>query len=443
MNKKTDKRLLSSLDYIDDKFIERAGKRIKERPVGVSGGVSKKRMVKYVALLAACMILLGAAIPVATNLLKNIPGNVIDPSASNESTTAPETPPEEEKPEEYFDDCWSMQIDKTFAYNGCFIYTIEETPEYYRVVKYDPVTDEVSSACLSDSCSHTYADCPLASPIGWDFIMNVFGDWIIYETSSMGSTGASASAKICLYNMKTGEYRIISERTENNNIIKNPVNYIVFDEKVYLYFSERDISDPQNIAIKHHIERYDPQTDELVYMCEEPEGMGFIGVSNKRFFYTKSFKETWSSDHKGENIKQEDVLTFDPIIVSGTYAYSFSPFDDDDNPATKTVYDLATDSTFSINFGGTLKWFTLLEDRILYTIYKNADKTGGTELWVCDHRGENRQLLLESEGVVINPMNCIDNYIIGYTMVDGITEHFIFNIETGEIKAIEHPKLSD
>ena len=48
MSKKTDKRLLASLDYIDDKFTERAAKRIKTRPVGVTGGVSKKRMIKYV-----------------------------------------------------------------------------------------------------------------------------------------------------------------------------------------------------------------------------------------------------------------------------------------------------------------------------------------------------------------------------------------------------------
>ena len=439
MNKKTDKRLLSSIDYIDDKFTERAAKRIKERPVGVSGGISKKRMVKYVALLAACMILLGAAIPVATNLLKNIPGNVIEPSASNpENTSAVET-----KPEEYFDDCWSMQVDNTFAYNGCFIYTVEEDPGYYRVVKYDPVTNEVSSACLSESCSHTYADCALASPIGWSFTINAFGDWIIYETSATENSGISSASKTCLYNMKTGEFRIISEMTTSDNIIKYSDAYVVFEEKVYLYFIERDISDPQNIVRKHYIERYDPETDVFVYMCEEPEGMGFIGVSNKRFFYTKSFKETWSSDHKGENVKQEEVLTFEPIIVSGTYAYNFSPFDDDDNPATKTVFDLATDSTFSINFGGTLKWFTLLEDKILYTIYKNEDKTGGIELWACDLRGENKQLLFESEELLFNPTNCIGNYIFGYTIENTNKTHYLFNTETGEIKAVERPALSN
>ena len=73
MNKKTDKRLLSSIDYIDDKFTERAAKRIKTRQVGMTGGVSKKRMVKYVALLAACMILLGAAIPIATSIFQASP----------------------------------------------------------------------------------------------------------------------------------------------------------------------------------------------------------------------------------------------------------------------------------------------------------------------------------------------------------------------------------
>ena len=135
MNKKTDKRLLSSLDYIDDKFTERAAKKIKTRQVGMTGGVSKKRMVKYITLLAACMILLGAAIPIATSLINRLPSGVIDPSASNAETTAPETPPAEEKPEEYFSDRYFAGVGNIYRYEGCFIYNVKESSKYKKKTK--------------------------------------------------------------------------------------------------------------------------------------------------------------------------------------------------------------------------------------------------------------------------------------------------------------------
>lgn len=445
MNKKTDKRLLSSIDYIDDKFTERAAKRIKTRQVGMTGGVSKKRMVKYVALLAACMILLGAAIPIATSLINRLPSGVIDPSASNAETTAPETPPAEEKPEEYFSDAYFAGVDNVYKYEGQFIYWEKVTlgsDSYYRVAKYDPATDKVSSVCLNSSCTHTYADCPVASPIGWEFVMDVFDDWLIYRTTNTLSYGNGPNgSKLCLYNLNTGETRTILEKTQTGNIIKYAQGHLIFEGKVYVTVREIDISNPENKVEKQYITCYDPDTDENVYMLDEPEGLGFIGISNKKLFFSKGIylAEAWSTDYNGENLKKEEILNFHPLAVSGTYAYDFSIKDDDKNPATKNVYDLTTDSKFKIDFGGTLRALTILEDKLFYVIYKNADKTGGTELWTCDKRGENRQLILESEDVIFSPHNCIDNYIIGDTHINGIVEHYIFNTETGEIKAI--PKL--
>ncbi|MBO5701618.1 MAG: hypothetical protein J6S71_04200 [Clostridia bacterium] len=445
MNKKTDKRLLSSLDYIDDKFTERAAKKIKTRQVGMTGGVSKKRMVKYVAMLAACMILLGAAIPIATSILNKLP-DVIDPSASNAETTAPEVEtPEIDKPEEYFSDAYFAGVDNVYKYEGQFIYWEEVNlggDSYYRVVKYDPTTDKVSSVCLNSSCTHTYADCPVASPAGWNFVMDVFDDWLIYRTTNTLSHGNGPDgSKLCLYNLNTGETRTILERTQTGNIIKYAEGYLTFEGKVYVTVREIDISDPENKIEKQYITCYDPDTDENVYMLDEPENVGLIGISNKRFFYSEGVQQPfcWSSDYNGENLKKEENFTFLPLAVSGTYAYDYSIKDDDNNPATKNVYDLTTDSKFKIDFGGTLRILTILEDKLFYVIYKNADKTGGTELWTCDKRGENRQLILESEDVIFSPHNCIGNYIIGDTHINGIVEHYIFNTETGEIKAI--PKL--
>jgi hypothetical protein len=272
--------------------------------------------------------------------------------------------------------------------------------------------------------------------------MDSFGDWLILRFLSARSSGNGPDgSKLCAYNLKTGEARTILEKTQAGNVIKYASEALAFEEKVYILISELDISDPNNKVKKYYITCYDPETDENTYMCDQPEGLGFIGISNKKLFFSKGIylAEAWSTDYNGENLKKEEILNFHPLAVSGTYAYDFSIKDDDNNPATKNVYDLTTDSKFKIDFGGTLQNLTILEDKLFYVIYKNADKTGGTELWTCDKRGENRQLILESEDVIFSPHNCIDNYIIGDTHINGIVEHYIFNTETGEIKAI--PKL--
>jgi len=434
MNKKTDKRLLASLDYIDEKFTDRAAKRIKTREVGVTGGISKKKTVKYLALIAACAILLGAAIPIATSLLNKLP-EVIDPSASNDDTTAPETTPE--LPEEYFSDRYC----NVYKYEGQFVYSID-IGNYCNIVKYDPESNRVSYLCSDPKCTHTPGDCPLASPKGSGWSMNdieVFGDWLVYDYSYSGADKVLMGMTVNLYNMKTGESKIAAETTTDGTFYKYVSSYVVMNGKVYLSLCEKKVEGREYNILKEYIVSYDPETGESVYMCDKPEEMGLIGISNKRFFFIMGMKEIWSSDYNGENLKKEEILTFHPIAVSGTYAYDFGMDDDDNNPATMNVYDLVTDSKFKIDYGGTLRDLSILEDKLFYVIYKSEDKTGGTELWTCDKRGENRQLLLESEDILFSPRNCIDNYIIGDNYINGIVEHYIFNTETGEFKVIPIP----
>lgn len=431
MNKKTDKRLLASLDYIDEKFTDRAAKRIKTREVGVTGGISKKKTVKYLALIAACAILLGAAIPIATSLLNKLP-EVIDPSASNDDTTAPELP------EEYFSDRYSIGVGNVYKYEGEFVYSID-IGNYCNIVKYDPESNRVSYLCSDPKCTHTPGDCPLASPEGSRWSMNyieVFGDWLVYDYSYSGADKVHLGMTVNLYNMKTGESKIAVETTTDGTFYKYVSSYVVMNGKVYLSLCEKKVEGREFNILKEYIVSYDPETGESVYMCDKPEDMGLLGISNKRFFFMMGMKETWSSDYNGENLKKEEILTFHPIEVSGTYAYDFGMDDDDDNPATMNVYDLVTDSKFKIDYGGTLRDLRILEDKLFYVIYKSEDKTGGTELWTCDKRGENRQLLLESEDILFSPQNCIDNYIIGAEHINGIVEHYIFNTETGEIKTV-------
>jgi hypothetical protein len=441
MNKNTDKRLLASLDYIDDKFTERAASRIKTRPIGVTGGVSKKIMVKYVALLAACMILLGAAIPIATSLINKLP-EIIAPSASNEGTTAPETTPDAELPEEYFSDRYYGGVNNVCKYGDEFIYAvrIQNNASYCNLVKFDPESNKVAYLCADRKCKHTPEDCPLASPEGSGWNMNyieVFGDWLIYDYSYSGADKVLLGMTVSLYNLKTGESKIASEPT----LYKHANSYYVMNGKVYLGISERKLEENFYTESKRYILSYDPETGESVYMCDIPDGVSFVGVSNKRFFFAKGMDEIYSCNYTGDNLKKEEFLDFYPVALSGTYAYKFSTKDDDGNPATKSVYDLATNSKFTIDFGGELHSFLLLEDKIIYTVYKSEDRSGGTELWTCDKRGENKKLLLESDEVLPAPDNCIGSYIICSVNNKVNRERCVFNLETGEFMTV--PKISN
>jgi hypothetical protein len=266
--------------------------------------------------------------------------------------------------------------------------------------------------------------------------IEVFGDWLVYDYSYSGADKVLLGMTVNLYNMKTGESKTAVETTTDGTFYKYVSSYVVMNGKVYLSLCERKVEGSEFNILKEYIVSYDPETGESVYMCDMPEEMGLIGISNKRFFFMKGMNETWSCDYTGANLKKEEVLTFHPVAASGTYAYEFRPKDEDDDPATKSVYDIVTDSKFVIDFGGTPRGYLVLEDKILYVLYKSEDKNGGTELWTCDKRGENKKLLLESDEVLPTPYNCIGNYIIGRTIKNGNTEYYVFNLETGEIKTI-------
>lgn len=98
-----DKRLLEALDYIDMRFIEEAAQKIKERPIGYAPSdarTSRKVIARQILKLAACLLILSAAIPVITYVLRNFTelaglftGDTTEETAPE--LTEPETPPPE------------------------------------------------------------------------------------------------------------------------------------------------------------------------------------------------------------------------------------------------------------------------------------------------------------------------------------------------------------
>ena len=95
-NYKTAK-FVEALEHIDVKYIEEAGKKIKERPAGRTvAGMSRAKSLRQVLALVACVLLLSAVIPAVTYLMGHLP-DIIGSSTGDDTTeqTSPETPPEE------------------------------------------------------------------------------------------------------------------------------------------------------------------------------------------------------------------------------------------------------------------------------------------------------------------------------------------------------------
>ena len=99
----TDKRLLDALDYIDMRFVAEAAHKLKARPIGYapSGNKTNGRVIaRQILKLVACLLILSAAIPVITYVIRNfadfkcwLVGDTSEESVPE--LTLPETPPPE------------------------------------------------------------------------------------------------------------------------------------------------------------------------------------------------------------------------------------------------------------------------------------------------------------------------------------------------------------
>ena len=100
-NYKTAK-FIEALEYIDIRFIEEAAEKIKARPTGQAfyGKPSRSKAMRQFLALAACVLLLSAAIPAITYLANHLPDIVAFFTGDETTDTGPElTHPETPAPE--------------------------------------------------------------------------------------------------------------------------------------------------------------------------------------------------------------------------------------------------------------------------------------------------------------------------------------------------------
>lgn len=444
MKKKQDKRLISAMDYVDDKLVDRAAQKIKVRELGAPAEKpSKMKALKQVALLAACLLLLGAAVPLAVRLVNYIP-SVLNPAGTGEETesdvleTNETEPPEVDAvPEEYFANGWLPYGGFPFngaEYDGKWIFVTDLLASNIEALAvYDPVTGTTESICIGENCKHTGTGCMSVLGVGWYLnTIEIIDDWCLYQIKA----NVKYRTELRMYNMKTGEARLICEDVRNGDTVTYPALPFRMDGKVYLQMCEVDEAAGTR---REYLSCYDLATDTTEFVCDFPEDLVFTSISSKRLFFRESrsslfeYSVVWSTDYSGGDLKKEEVLNFDPLIISGTYAYSEISMVLN-NYNSMLVYDIATDSTFTYDFGGKVKSFCVSEDRIAYVL------EGDGKLYVSDLHGENREALGDYQNIAINLCKFAGDYLIcmikggeSTGMPDG---DYALDLKTGEFKAI-------
>ena len=392
-----------------------------------------------------------------------------------------------------------------FFYKGCWLYierqmTIgprgqnSEGEIHYgevqieRVVKYNPVTDTVSSPCLDPVCTHSLeSSCPMLKPhkLGAPHmsfrIMKIVGDWMILRLQYHDEVFITKNY-VTFYNLQTGESRHFFEEDLETEVMTRWVSGSAFGNKFYNIKQTLDYSDTgfdknntdKSIAdftpkTKQILCEYDLDAGKVTELFEIPENFGMIAISNKRFFFMDDADVIYSCNRDGNNMVKEEYLAFQPENLIGSYAYSLYDLDG------FTVFDIATNQirTVSVefdeysdcalaidgvlfdhvegyekylNFKASIRDFYEKHDgkplSEIAELYENELQetfhSGTTKIYKCDLDGENMRLIYEEDNSVIASVYGTEDHLFAMRSkrIDGktVSERCIINLKTGEIK---------
>ena len=121
--------------------------------------------------------------------------------------------------------------------------------------------------------------------------------------------------------------------------------------------------------------------------------------------------------------------------MSGAYAYNEITFMA--NPSSIEVYDVDSDSMFTLDFGGEVKGFCIGEEKIAYIL--ESDR----KLCLCDLRGENKEVIIDRPDASMIIRRFLGDYLVcNIPGTSGVMPggDYVLNLKTGEFTAI--PTLS-
>ncbi len=376
-----------------------------------------------------------------------------------------------------------------------------------RLVKYNPVTDTVSSPCLDPTCLHSGEECPFYMPHTWMLTyFDLIGDWLLFSYADVFADYDYESGwdltRNYLYHMKTGEIRQIHTNTKEGDFLSQSNICHVMNGKIYCTRleldytgkAEHDTSDSEEEfepETHQFVEVYDPETHKIERLCEIPDDLYMIAITNKRFFYSRGDGSYCSTDYKGENLKTLENFRTPYFHACGKYAYfsDYAPEYDEEGYNIRG-YDLATDSIIHINFGCHIRNILIDSGKLGFTTFSRIEEfkefvknrreyvkdmypdvthpeeiaklqlqvmnsiqyDGTFQLYVTDALGNNKELVFEGENMYISPLRMAGNYLFGYVSYADPNNNYevtypgnngrcVLNLETGEITLIPQLEL--
>ena len=369
-----------------------------------------------------------------------------------------------------------------------------------RIVKYNPVTNTVSSVCLDPTCFHSSEECMLCAPYTW-LVSNIdiFGNWMMYTfTNIFADEDDFDIRRTYLYNLKTGEARKLYINSKEDSIIKKISMSFEMKGKIYStnrvldytgeeeYYAAADEDAPPFVPESHQfVEVYDPDNQKFERLFEISDDYLMVGITNKRIFFKDSAGCTWSVNHKGENLTEEKNMNFDFMMACGKYIYIPEEVDYLEKGYNLQGYDIVSETVFNVDYGCQIRKQVIESGKLCFTTMSNIDEykrfvkntiaylqelypditdpyelvkheqevrnkllySGTLQIYVTDARGENKELIFEGEHMQFYPHRISDKYIFGkvtygdpnknYRPIKDTTDRrCVINIETGEITLI-------
>ncbi len=328
-----------------------------------------------------------------------------------------------------------------------------------RIVKYNPVTDTVSSPCLDPVCNHSVGSgCLMIGPeTGYIQIFDVVDNWMIltksesqdFKTQTDYGSSYKQYRNMLAYNVKTGAWHEIYSEGLEDNISTEYTGNSIWEDKMYIV---KHVLDYSKTGFRRGDSRpmsdYKPETKSYLYeydiakntqkeLFEIPAGATVNRITNKRFILTVD-GEYFTCDLDGSNMQKSEVLDFLPYNRNGNYAYQYI-----DSKHIK-VYDLKTDTakTVTLTDLDTRGNPIFTDDGILIsTSFK-----GKAQIWQSDLEGENFEVIFEWDKADARYVGATEKYLF-VAMVDSksggsATSGYLganrrcIDLETGEYKPI-------
>ena len=320
-------------------------------------------------------------------------------------------------------------------FNNNYNRDIYNFPENRTMMKYNVSTNNLTSVCQDPLCFHNTIDCPFYAMYR---TMYVFDGKIAYTqlySATDSSSGFSMNGKAMLYNIKNNSNMIrktfeTDSYSEYMNIL--PVdNYVLYYENMYnedldewvdgIYKWNTDDNSIELMCGESNVYNKDTQYPSVL-ACK------FLFAVDSRVYFTDGatiFSTDINYENRKDHIKGQFVLD---VFTDGKYIYYGLPVNDGSYIQSLHRVDFDGKNDIDLNVVATKENISITDNYIYYKKYDEIDigacRVSGysgnrvilenSEIWRCDHNGQNHEMVYKFEGDMANYRILYETYVGNY-----------------------------